>query len=257
MCELLYGIGDAAALAGNASNTKLTSFPDLVLEQVQIYTSLFEIPLQSAMRRLPKGVHPSVPALCCVTFWRCPAGDLGPFELAFVGLTCRTGIKPRQLVQSAFASSEKARDFFRGEYGFSCQVATVRQRESYDRVLGKVDLDGKTILEMSTNALVPLVGMGSFVKYAAALSFARANGKMGLVQLEASYEFKRVIRGVPQALVFDSAALGDGTIAPVFPISGAHAIANLTLHPARYVVVPVRPAEEGGVTRIQRKDDAA
>jgi len=256
MGELLYGMADAAALAKDVNEVRLTGFSDIVLEQVQIYTSLFEIPLHAAMQRLPKGVHPSVPALCCVTFWRCPGGALGAFELSFVGLTCRTGIKPRQLVQAAFANTEQACNFFRNEYGFPCQLAVVRQRESYDRVLGTVALNERTILQISTHSPVPLVGMGSFVKYSAALNFARPDGKVGLVQLEASYEFKRVIRGVAQALVFDNTALGD-TITPVHAVSGAHAIVNLTLHPARYVVDPMQPAEEGGVRRIERKGGAA
>ena len=256
MSKALFGSCDPTTLAANAPDVDLGEFAEVKLEQVHIYSALFEIPLHGAMRSLPVGVHPSIPALSCATFWRCPGGPLGAFELAFIGLACRTGIKPRQLVYSAFADTDAACGFFRQRYGFPCRSAKVRQREYYDRVLGSVEMLGKRILEISTTGLTPLVGMGSFVKYSAALNFARVPEGVGLVQLEASYEFTRVIRGVPQAVTYDGAALGDATIVPVYPVSGAHAIVNLTLHPTRFVVDPVTPAERGGVRRIERGNAA-
>ena len=73
-----------------------------------------------------------------------------------------------------------------------------------------------------------------------------------MVQMETAYAFKRVIRGTPQLLAYDAAALGDPRILPTFPMSGTHAVVDVTLLPPRFTADFAVPAEAGGAKKIAR-----
>jgi hypothetical protein len=95
--KALFGSCDPTTLAANAPDVDLGEFADVKLEQVHIYSALFEIPLHGAMRSLPVGVHPSIPALSCATFWRCPGRSAGRFR---AGLH-RAGVPHRHQAEAA------------------------------------------------------------------------------------------------------------------------------------------------------------
>lgn len=250
--ELLYGSRPATdyRYAGAALDTAPAS--DVLLEDVQVHYALFEMPMATALACLPVSLHPAIPAHLGVTFWRCERGPLGAFECAWVGIACRTGIKPRHLVQSAFATNAGVAAWLQQRYGFDCQVADVHYRETYDRLSGRIVLDDRTILETATTRMQPVVGAGAAVKFSPALNAARIDDAPLLVQMEAGYTFKRVIRGVPQMLAWDAAALGAPLLAPKFPMSGAHALVDITLHPPRFTADFAIAAEQGGARKIAR-----
>jgi hypothetical protein len=248
--ELVYGARPVQAAEAYPA-LDITDTADLVFENVSIGYYLFETPLATAISLLPPAIHPSLPSLVVATFWSVPGGPLGAFEFASVGMSCRTGIKPRQLIFSAFTDSERAGAALSRRYAFDCQPARVKLREYYDRIAGSVMVNDNLLLQVDTTGMVPLVGAGSFVKFSPALNFT-ASDPPELAQFEASYEFVRVIRGAPRVLEFDGSALGDPGLNPRRPVSGAFAVVNLTLHPTKFLVSATTPAETGGVTRIQR-----
>lgn len=250
--ELLYGARAASDYRGPAGQIDLATGEDFVLENLQIYYSLFEVPMQVALAVTPVSLHPAIPAHIGITFWRCDSGPLGPFECAWVGLACRTGIKPRHLIQSAFVTNPAVGAWLQRRYGFSCQTAEVHYRENYDRLCGEVVVGGARILEVVTRGMQPVVGAGASVKYSPALNLAQLGSGNVLVQMEASYAFKRVIRGTPQALHYEAATLGDARVAPMFPMSGTHAVADVTLHAPRFTADLTLPAEQGGARKISR-----
>lgn len=252
MSELLYGQGDAQALLDTATTVALTRTEEVELSAVQVYYCLFETPMATALTRLPPSLHPSVPAHLGFSFWRCAESPFGAFELAFLGIACRSGIKPRHLIYRAFTDNPAARVFFRERYGFDCRLASVRQRETYDRVIGTIRVDERTLLEVVTTGMQPLAGGGATVKYAPALNPAQLAGRPALIQCETSFAFKRVLRGTPQVQGYDGAGLGDPGITPTFAMSGTHAIVDIALHPARFQIDAVVPAERGGARKITR-----
>lgn len=163
--ELLYG-----ARAGNTFGTQAkplvtSARDDVVLKDVEIHYCLFELPMASVLPRLPASLHPSVPAVIGITVWRCDAGPLGAFTLAYVGVACRTGIKPRHLIHGAFCDRAEVGDWLRGRYGFDCRTAHVHSLETYDRVHSRIELHGKPVLDLVSDRLQPLVGRGAMVKY--------------------------------------------------------------------------------------------
>jgi len=250
--ELLYGQRPASdyRYAGTPIDTALVT--EIALADVQVHYALFEVPMETALACLPVSLHPAIPAHLGITFWRCNDGPLGPFECAWLGLACRTGIKPRHLVHGAFVSNAGVGAWLQQRYGFDCQVTDVRYRETYDRLCGRIVLDGATVLELVTTRMQPVVGAGASVKYSPALNAARIDDVPLMVQMEASYAFKRVIRGIPTILQYDAAALGNARIEPKFAMSGAHADVDITLHAPRFTADFAVPAEQGGARKIAR-----
>jgi hypothetical protein len=250
MPELLYGARPADGLGRNAPVLDPGLREEFKLPDVEVHYCLFEVPMASALPRLPASLHPSVPALLGVTCWRCSDGPLGAFTLVYLGLACRTGIKPRHLVHGAFCDRPDVGRWLGARYGLDCRVARLHSLETYDRVHTRVEVDGDPVLEITTADPQPLTGRGAMVKYSPALNAARIGDHPALVQMEASFDFKRVARGRPQVLHYVAAALGDATIAPHYPISGAFAVVDITLHPARFRLDLELPAERGGARKI-------
>ena len=244
MPEFLYGEGDGSVLrkAANFGDTRPTS---LTIENVDVFYSLFEISMQDALSIIPTGLHPSIPAVMGVTFWRAKDSELGPFNLAFVAVACRTGIKPRHLVLNAYTDSVQAQSYFGAQYAFDCEIAEVFFQENFDRFYGKVTANNNVVLESETTEALPLVGGGTAVKYSPPLNGTAIDGRDVLVQFEAAYDFKRAARGKPKLTQLA------GTVKANTPISGTHAICDIEFLPARFTVDMLLPAEAGGAKKIQ------
>jgi len=250
--ELLYGTRAAASQPVPRTQIDLTQTGEVLLENVQVHYALFEVPMTAALAALPVSLHPAVPAHLGITFWRCDDGPLGAFECAWIGLACRTGIKPRHLVHAAFVNRAEVGEWLQRRYGFDCRVAEVHYRETYDRLQGRIAVDGRVLLDTVSTHMQPVVGAGASVKYSPALNATRIGGAALMVQMETAYAFKRVIRGRPQLLAYDVAALGDARLQATFPMSGTHAVVDLTLLPPRFTADFAVPAEAGGAKKIAR-----
>lgn len=242
--EFLYGNGDGSALS--ITDSFQAASDEVTFENVDVFYSLFEVSMAEALELLPRGLHPSIPAVIGVTFWHAKQSPIGEFTLAFAALACRTGIKPRHLVLQAYASNDAAANFFGQRYGFNCQIAEVFFQENYDRFYGRVSLDGLTVLESETNEALPLVGAGVAIKYSPPLNAAKVGSENQLVQFEAGYDFKRAARGKPKLKHFS------GPIEAKTPISGTHALCDIHFLPARFTVDFQTPAEQGGAKKIAR-----
>lgn len=252
MPELLYGRRHAGSVPLAATPLDLAASAPVVLENAEIFYCLFEMRMAAAEARLPQSLHPSVPAVLGITFIRADDGPLGPFTLAYLGIACRTGIKPRHFITGAFCQGAQASAFFASRYGFAITDAEVAYHETYDRVRGHIGVGGRSILDLVIAQCVPLVGAGATIKYSPPLNAVAVGGQPALVQFEAAYEYKRVLRGRPQTLIYDGQALGDAEVVPTWPIAGSHAVVDLHLLPVRFQVDLSVPAETGGAGKIPR-----
>jgi len=247
--ELLYGIRGGAVGAG-APTLEVGIRDDIKLTNVEIHYCLFELPMASVLPRLPTSLHPSLPAVIGMTVWRCVDGPLGAFSLTYVGVACRTGIKPRHFIHGAFCDSVEVGEWLGRRYGLACRPAQIHSLETYDRIHSRITVENHVVLEISTRDVQPLVGKGAMVKYSPILNAARLGDEINLVQMETSFEFKRVARGVAQIDTFDAARLGDPSLVPNYPISGTFSIVDLTLHPPRFKLDVAVPAERGGAKKL-------
>lgn len=248
--ELLYGQRPGATVGAPAAPLNTGARDEITLKEVEIHYALFELPMASVLPRLPESLHPSVPAVLGITVWRCLEGPLGAFSLAYLGIACRTGIKPRHFIHGAFCDRPEVATWLRDRYGLDCQLAKIHSLETYDRIHSRIELNAIPVLDLVTESAIPLVGRGAVVKYSPILNAARLGNDVALVQMETSFDFKRVLRGVPRAEIFDALALGDATLHPHYPISGAFAVADVRLHPARFRLDASVPAEQGGARKI-------
>ncbi len=248
--ELLYGARDPATVGINAPTLDSSPRDEVKLTDVEIHYCLFELPMASVLPRLPTSLHPSIPAVIGLTVWRCAAGPLGAFSLAYIGIACRTGIKPRHFIHSAFCDSADVGQWLGKQYGLACKTAAVHSLETYDRINSRITLGGVVALDLSTSGAQPLVGKGAMVKYSPILNAARIGNETALVQMETSFDFKRVMRGVPKVERYDASALGDSTLAPAYPISGTFSIVDVSLHAPRFKLEVAVPAEAGGARKL-------
>ena len=103
---------------------------------------------------------------------------------------------------------------------------------------------------MATSRLQAIVGAGATAKYPPALTTVVLDATTTLVPMEASYRFKRVLRGTPQVLSVNTAALGEPRLVLGFPISGTPALAVVVLHAPRFKADLAVPAEQSGARKI-------
>jgi len=248
--QLLYGARGAADFAMPAALAPVV--PDTIrLHDVEIHYALFELPMAAVLPRLPASLHPSIPAVLATCLWRVPDSACGPFSFAYTGIACRTGIKPRHFVVRAWCDNPDAGLLFGDRYGLQCDSAAIVSRESYDRIHGVVRIDERTILEVVTTDMVALAGTGAMVKYSPALGLASLHQEPKMIQFEAAYDFKRVLRGEVRAAVYDAAAMGEPALEPTTPIAGTFAVCDVDLLPARFCVDLNVPAESGGAKKIK------
>jgi hypothetical protein len=249
---LLYGNRAPSTVTLAAEPLDVSPQETLVLPDVAILYVLFEMPMTVALERLPVALHPSIPAVLGITVMHAKESPFGEFTLAYQGIACRTGIKPRHFITGAFCGNAQAAHYFTVRYGLDVRAAEVSYLETYDRVHGEVRVDGRSILDLSIVECLPLVGNGALIKYSPPLAATRVNGEPALVQFEAGYDFKRSIRGRPQLTAFDAAALGDAAVKPATPIAGSNAVVDLHLMPVRFQVDLTTPAEAGGAKKVAR-----
>ena len=252
--ELLYGERAQTDFVPPGNVLASSDRGAVELVDVEIFYSLFELPMSVAIARLPQSLHPSIPAVMAANYWHAPVSPFGEFHLAYVGLACRTGIKPRHLVIGAWCDNPDAARFFRERYGFDCVAAEIQCHETFERVVGRITVEDATILETVATDFVPIVGGGGSVKYSPPLNLALIEGQAMLAQFEAGYAFKRVLRGDARNNIYCAQALGDGEIAPTSPISGTFAVCDVYLLPVRFQVDLAIPAEQGGATKIALSD---
>ena len=248
--ELLYGKREAAEIQTKHLDIERAKKRDAILiTGVDILYLLYEIPMNKSRSILPESLHPSVPAIMGITFMQAKDGPLGAFSFAFVGIACRTGIKPRHFILSAYSNSEPAHQFFSSQYGFPSEMANVDLKETYDETSGTIEIDNKEILDASINDCVPLVGAGGLIKYSPAINPVQLE-EAALIQFEASYDFKRVVRGQCRTRKFSAHDLTNNLVSPSHRIAGSHAVVDLRLLPVRFRLHMTNPAENGGAKKV-------
>jgi len=250
--ELLYGHGDRKDITVSKTTLNLEDTSEITLKGAQIFYVLYEMKMSAAESILPPSLHPSIPALFSLTFIQGNNSSMGDFTLAYTGIACRTGIKPRHLVMKAFCDNPQASSILEQRYGFSICPAKVTCKESYDQVHGKIETKDAVIVDMSIGNCIPLVGAGGIIKYSPTLNGCLINDEPTLVQFEANYDFKNVIRGEPAEKTFNSKSLGHEEMTTKYPIAGTYAAVDIHLMPPRFQVSLDKPAEEGGAKKITR-----
>ena len=228
------GSADVETLARRAP--RLDSFPTdaLTLPGVELLQATFELTGQGVESCFPPGLHPTLPVLAVFAFWRAIDGPLGAFTLAQLRLSCRSGVRPRQLLVASFASGDRAREVLNANFAFGAKPAAVELARFYDRAEARVVLDGKTLLELHAAAPLPLAT--SDLQFFASVHPALTPKGFRLLQIDSDYTITRAERGRPVLDAFDAAAFGVPRFRPGYPVAAIVALGDVTLPRIRFVV---------------------
>jgi acetoacetate decarboxylase len=233
---VLLGTADVAALAQGAPVMEALDTDALVLPQATLLHAAYEMPGATRETLLPPALHPTDPPLVGWTVVASDAGPLGPFAMAALRVSCRSGVRPRGFLVCAVVDSDAAARALAARWGFRCRAGEVRLARHYDAVGATVRVDGRTILELALRDPDPLGPHD--VQVTASMHLAKTPRGVRLVQVDPTFAIARAERGRPQLAAFEAAAWGDARIAPVHPVSAWTAVADVTLPRLRYLCRP-------------------
>ena len=118
-----------------------------ILKGAKILSINMEIDDDPADNLIPAAMHPSIPeyAIFCVTSY--PESPVGPFSIAEVRVSGRTGVRPRGFVLRSYCNTEDARRELTARWGYPNVAGDVKLDIRHDRVVARVDAGGKPVLQ--------------------------------------------------------------------------------------------------------------
>ena len=218
----------------------------LVLKGAQILSINIEIDDDPADALLPRTMHPSIPEYAIFNVTNYPESPFGPFAIAEVRISGRTGVRPRGFVLKSFCNNEDACRELALRWGYPTAHAEVKLDVRHDRVVGRAASGGRPVLEceMVDRDFIS----GGDIQYIASMHMARnkEDGKLVLVQVDPDFTFSKAERGKPRIVMLDTDAFGAGNNLRLGnPISATFTTAEVKLPKIRYICNPELPAMQG------------
>jgi hypothetical protein len=222
---------------------------ELKVDDVDILQVLYEVRVADREALVPPALNPTIPPVISFLVYRAKESPLGPFALAQLRLTARSGVRPRAYLISARCDNPSLAEVLAGSWGFRVSPGEIALRRFHDRVDCTVRDGGtsETILDVSLVDPMPVTGHD--VQYPPGMHLARVTrdgvSKPRIVQVDSEYEFRRADRGRPELTRYDPEAWGDGRLAADLPVSASFAACDMTIGNVRYICNPDIPASEG------------
>lgn len=239
-----FGTQDVKAAAESAPELATLRPEAWNLPGAEILQLTYEIEEAPADALIAPALHPSIPPYASFSVAQFPKSPVGPFALAQVRVVARAGIRPRGYSLGCFASTPEAVVALRTGWGFPAQVANVSLTSRHDRIVGRVDRGGDTLLHIELED--PELIDGAALVLADDLHLVRGPGEeLLIVQVDPEYLFQRAERGRPELLVFDPGAWNAEGLHPTDPIAAVACLADTDLPSLRFAMDPLRPAVEG------------
>jgi len=239
-----FGTQDVKAAAASAPSLATLRPAPWKLAGAELLQLTFEIEETPADALIAPALHPSIPPYAAFSVTRFPESPVGPFSLAQVRVIARAGIRPRGYLLGCFVSTPKAAAALRKGWGFPALVADVSLTSRHDRIVGRVDRDGDTLLHIELED--PELIDGGAVVLTDNLHLVRGPGdELLIVQIDPEHVFHRAERGRPELLVFDPAVWNAEGLHPTDPIAAVACLTDTDLPSLRFAMDPVRPATEG------------
>ena len=233
---MLEGRADVAALARRAPRLGGFETEAVVLPGVELLQVTYELGGRPPESLFPPALAPTLPVLAVLAVLRAPDGPLGPFALAELRLSCRSGVRPRQLLAGAFVDGEPARAALNDRFAFGARPARIRLERFYDRVDSRVEAEGQVRLE--TRALGPLPLAPGDLQFFSSMHPAETPKGLRLVQVDTDVHVTRAERAAPEVSHFDADAFGVPGAALAWPVAAFVALCDVTLPRVRFVCRP-------------------
>ncbi|MDB5108519.1 MAG: hypothetical protein JWM69_1460, partial [Candidatus Binatus sp.] len=142
-----FGKLDLATWAKSAPAINGYKTEPWVLKGAQILTLNIEIDDDAADALIPATMHPSIPeyGIFCATHY--PESPVGPFSIAEIRVSGRTGVRPRGFTLRSFCNNEDARRELASRWGYPTAPGDVKLEIRHDRVVARANSNGKPVLE--------------------------------------------------------------------------------------------------------------
>lgn len=239
---MLSGTASLEALAAGAPSMPSLESEPVVLEEAEVLQAAWELSYANRQEFLPPGLHPTTPPLMIVLAWRTPDSPWGPFTMAQIRISCRSGVRPRGFVVGCMVDSERAAAEMSNRWGLPTRTGSVKLHRFYDSVV----LDAGPGLGLTGMDPDPL-GTGD-AQHTVTTTLAHTPRGLRLVQLEPEYDLRRVERLVPRLDRFDAGCLGVPEMAPRHPVAATIGVGTVTVPRLRFVSRPDVTAFEGTET---------
>jgi Acetoacetate decarboxylase (ADC) len=253
----LAGSLDIRPLVAGSPEVVLDDDRVLRVDDVDILQVLYEVRVADRESLVPPALNPTIPPVVSFLVYRAKESDFGPFALAQVRLTARSGVRPRAYLVSARCDNPELSALLARSWGFRVTPGEITLRRFHDRVDCTVSEPagtggggrgpGPTILDVSLVDPVPVTGHD--VQYPPGMHLARLERDgvwvPRIVQVDSEYEFRRADRGRPSLASFDAAAWGDDRLVTDIAVSASFAACDMTVANVRYICNPDIPAAEG------------
>jgi hypothetical protein len=233
---MLSGTADLDQLAGwlPAPTIPTWGTDPFEVRDLLVFQLIAEVRRSTRQVLLPPGLHPTDPPALSIQAWRVGDSSCGSFNLCFMRLSCRSGVRARGFTTAAYIDNPAAASVLRGQFGFPCKPAELRLDSYYDGCDLTVGVGDRCILAVSGLDPDPLGGED--VQYTATLNLAHTPNGLRLVQVESHHHADRVERVAGRIVSFDADAWGDGRLDPYYIVTTTLAHdGSTTLPPVRFV----------------------
>jgi hypothetical protein len=250
----LAGSLDIRPLIDGSPEVFLDDDAALRFDDVDILQVLYEVRVADREALVPPALNPTIPPVISFLVYRAKESVFGPFALAQLRLTARSGVRPRAYLVSARCDNPALSAVLARSWGFRVTPGDIALRRFHDRVdctVSEPATEGGrgslTILDVSLVDPVPVTGHD--VQYPPGMHLARIarDGVLvpRIVQVDSEYEFRRADRGRPSLNSFDPSAWGDDRLVADIAVSASFAACDMTIANIRYICNPDIPASEG------------
>jgi len=233
----------AAGLAGAPVIQNLS--PDTwKLPGADVLQVSYEVDEAAALAITPSSLHPSIPPYATFSVARFAESPHGPFNLAFVRLIVRAGIRPRGLLIGAWCDNEAASAALAAGWGYKVSPAEVSFVRNYQAIRGTVTIGGRTALDVGLIDPEPIVGADLELFDNLHLTNVAGQDPV-IVQVDPTYVYRSADRGRADLATYDPEALGTTGIVPVYRVIAVACSADMELAAPRFVIDPTKPAISG------------
>lgn len=233
---MLTGTATVDELSAGIATLDSFDTEGVTFSDVEVLQAMFEIRIDGRQASLPSALHPTNPPTFVLQFWNCPDSEWGPFRLAQARIGCRSGLRPRGMVQGSVCDNPAAVHGLRTRWGFPARLGDVTLVRRYDAVTATATLDGVLVAALTARDAEPL-GPDD-IAYTTSVALADTPRGRRLIQIDTDFKVARAERARPALEAFDSASWVHPSVDPYHPVSASIAVADVHLRPLRFVSKP-------------------
>ena len=130
----LAGSLDIRPLIDGSPEVVLDDDRMLRVDDVDILQVLYEVRVADRESLVPPALNPTIPPVISFLVYRAKESEFGPFALAQLRLTARSGVRPRAYLESARCDNPAVSSLLARSWGFRVTPGEITVRRFHDRV---------------------------------------------------------------------------------------------------------------------------